>query len=239
MRIGIRPSPHIEDLVASILRHGEVVTSFYDGGCDFYLCWGWPSALEIVKANGPACSARIICVDCHPFALRAGDGSGSRIFQLGNWGAMASYPAWNASHPIPPNKSKAGGPVLVLGQVYTAEQARHGLVDVWHTGGYDDWVKTELLLLNRKFRKHPRIWAIENDGERQPSLEDDLLGCSRVVSWNSTAAIHAQQLGYHAVAVEPHGWAHMSLSHLAGLVMSKADINSGEAWRRYREFLRS
>lgn len=237
MKIGLRASPHIESLVESIKRHGDVVTSYYDGGCDFWLCWGWPSARDIAQANEHA-TPRIICIDCHPFALRAGDESGSRIFQLGSWGALAKYPDWAARIELPHERGKTGGPILVLGQVYTAEQARHGLVDVWHTGGYDDWVKTELLRLNRKFRKHPRIWAVENDGQRQPSLEEDLAGCSRAVSWNSTAAIHAKMLGYHAVAVEPHGWAHMSMSHLAGLVMTKADIASGDAWAKYRDWLR-
>lgn len=236
MKIGLRPSPHIEELAISLAKHGDTLTTFYDGSCDYYLCWGWPSAQEIVKCVGPV-SNRIICVDCHPFALRAGDRSGSRIFQLANWGSLAAYPLWARPVPTVPTRGDIEGPVLVLGQVYTAEQARHGLVDVWHTGGYDQWVRSELALPHRKFRKHPRIWMVENSGEVQPTLAEDLAECSRVVSWNSTAAIHARLMGYSASAVEPHGWAHMSLTHLAGLVMGKDDIRSGEAWGKYREWL--
>jgi hypothetical protein len=130
-----------------------------------------------------------------------------------------------------------GGPVLVIGQVYTAEQKRQGLVDVWHTGGYEDWLTHEMAKPGRVYRKHPRVWMVENPGELQARLVDDLKGCSRVVTWNSTAGIHARMLGYESTAAEAHGWAHMSLTRLASLRIRPADLQSGFAWEHYRRWL--
>lgn len=237
MRIGLRKSPHLELLAQSIADFGDHFTSTNDTGADFYLAWGWPQAQDILKECGPQVSERIICVDAHPFALRAGDASGARIFQLGNWGALARYPWGEEVWPEPVDYFDPNGPVLVLGQVYTAEQRRLGLVDTWHTGGYEAWLKREMAQPGRVYRKHPRIWAVENEGQKQRSLEDDLDGCSRVVSWNSSAGVHARMLGYPATAAEAHGWAHMSLERLAYLRQYPTEIRSGEAWAHYRRWL--
>ena len=236
MRIGIRKSPHLHEFAETILRSGDTFTSTYDTGADFYLAWGWPQAQQVALDNSGRVGV-IICVDAHPFALKAGDTSGDRIIQLGNWGALAAYPPGMASIETPVYRSTLDGPVLVLGQVYTAEQQRLGLVDTWHTGGYEEWQKAEMAKPGRRYRKHPRIWARENEGELQPSLADDLEGCSEVVSWNSTAAIHARMLGYPATAYEAHGWAHLSLSRLAALRTSPEALRSGQAWHDYRRWL--
>lgn len=236
MKIGIRKSPHLDALVLGIEACGDILTSVYDMGCDVWLCWGWPQAEQVMRDGAP--SARIICVDAHPFALMAGDRSGDRILQLGNWGALARYPSVPAEPMLrSPSRSEPFGPTLVLGQVYTAEQRRLGLVDTWHTGGYEQWVRGELAKPNRKFRKHPRVWMVENSGQVQPSLADDLRGCFSVASWNSTAGVHAQLLGYPATAAEPHGWAHMELERLAAQRVSPAELRSGRYWGTYREWL--
>jgi len=237
MRIGIRKSPHLELLAASIEAAGDTFTSTNDTGADFYLAWGWPQAEQVSRDNGGR-NERIMCMDAHPFALQKGDKTGARILQLGNWGALARYPDWLGVATPMRDRSTPGGAVLVLGQVYTAIQGQGGLVDVWHTGGYERWLEGELALPKRIYRKHPRVWAAENDGAEQPSLESDLWACERAVSWNSTAAIHSRLLGYPASAHEAHGWAHMSLEHLAGLVLLPDDIKSGRAWARYREWLK-
>lgn len=239
MLIGISKSPHLEALVQGILANGDVLTDIGNTGCDVNVCWGWPTAQWVSTQLPKWANIPIICVDCHPFALRKGDTSGARILQLNNWGALAQYPDVREEVERKPPKSNPDGPVLVLGQVYTAEQKKHGFIDVWHTGGYEDWVKEELAKPNRKFRKHPRIWAVENSGEVQPSLTDDLKGCSRVVSWNSTAAVHAILEGYEASSVEQHGWARMDVNHLAALRAYPAALRSGEYWHSYREWLRS
>lgn len=236
LKIGIRKSPFLGTFADSILKHGDTFTSTNDTGADFYLAWGWPQAEQVARDNGGR-HERIICVDAHPFALRKGDTSGARILQLGNWGALAKYPDWRRPVERVPNRAVATGPALVLGQVYTAIQKASGFVDVWHTGGYEIWAERECSQANRKFRKHPRVWAFENEGEIQPSLEEDLTGCSQVLSWNSTAAIHALMLGYPASAFEPHGWALMPLDRLAGQQMTPADLKSGTAWERYRAWL--
>lgn len=221
---------------------GDTFTSTNDTGADCYLCWGWPQAEQVAKDNGGQ-HHKIVCVDSHPFALMAGNETGARILQLGNWGALATYPSWlDADHnrpQTPADCSTPGGPVLVLGQVYTAEQQRQGLVDVWHTHGYEAWARKECASENRKFRKHPRVWAMENDGEKQPTLIEDLLGCSAAASWNSTAATHAQILGWRATAAEPHGWASMELSRLRALQALPSQLREGAAWLHYREWLLS
>lgn len=236
MRIGIRKSPHLEAVEAGILACGDVFTSTYDTGADFYLCWGWPQAQQVAIDNGGHYS-RIVCVDSHPFALRAGDFSGDRILQLGNWGALATYPSGNAPVLACAPRHNPQGPVLVIGQVYTREQQRLGLVDVWHTGGYDNWVAVHSAMPNAKFRKHPRVWALENDGEIQPTLEADLEGCSCALTWNSTAGVHAKLLGYPATAAEAHGWANMHPERLEFLRASPEALRSGKHWHTYRRWL--
>lgn len=240
MKIAVRKSPHLETLVASIERCGDTITSVYDTGADYWLAWGWPQAQQCVQDGAP--TNRMICVDAHPFALMAGDRSGARILQLGSWGALARYPTMTAAdlnaelHDNPPPKH---GPILVIGQVYTAEQKRLGLVDVWHTGGYEVWCRTELAKPGRKFRKHPRIWLVENPGEVQPSLAEDLAGCSMASCWNSTVGIHARLLGWPSQSSEQHAWGHLSMALLRRLVVLPSQLASGEAWASYREWLGS
>ncbi len=237
MRIGIRKSPHLENVIAGMVAGGGIEwTSTNDTGADLYLCWGWPQAEQVARDNGGQ-HERIICVDAHPFALKAGDVSGRRIVQAGNWGAMARYPPM-LSVPMQCYELLAqdhvpvdiDGPVLVLGQVYTAEQQRLGLVDVWHTGGYEEWFRSEMAQPNRKFRPHPRVWMRENDGESQPSLMDEMRGCSRAVTWNSTAGVHAIMAGLPCTAAEVHGWAHMDLRFLAALGITPAEMRNGGWW---------
>lgn len=237
MKIGVRKSPHIEALVAAIAASGDTLTSTYDTGADFYLCWGWPQAEQVERDSGRA--RAIICIDAHPFALAAGDGSGARIFQLGNWGFLAAYPPVRSAElepvKLPRSKSKPRGPVLVLGHVSSTEQQRGGLVDVWYTPGGDAWLAKELAKPGRKFRPHPRMW---DKPHAQPSLAADLKGCSSAVAWNSTAAVHARLLGYPAETIEAHGWAQFDLDFLASLRVSPADVRSGVYWRSiYRPWL--
>jgi hypothetical protein len=241
MRIGLRKSPHIETLVEGIRRSGDTFTSTNDTGADFYLCWGWPQAQDVVRENGGR-SNDVICIDAHPFALRAGERSGERIFQLGNWGRLAKYPpsqlegAWPAIRPcgIP------GGPVLVLGHVSSTEQLRQGLVDVWYTPGGDAWCNAELMKPNRKYRPHPRMWPELYPGVKQATLEEDLCGCSRAIAWNSTAVLHARMMGYPAESVEPHGWGFFTLEELNGLRVSPQQIRSAQYWNEvYRPWLLS
>ena len=118
MKIGLRKSPHLEAICAGILACGDTFTSTNDTGADFYLCWGWPQGQDVVKQNGGR-SADVICVDAHPFALRAGDRSGDRILQLGNWGRLAMYPPVPIEQPgvlprWPGDRSVQGGPVLTM-----------------------------------------------------------------------------------------------------------------------------
>ncbi len=239
MRIGVRKSPHLELLCDSILRAGDVFTSTYDAGADYYLCWGWPQAEQVARDNGGR-HERIICVDAHPYALAPGAANGYRIFQLGNWGALAAYPedlTPRCSVMAANSRASETGPTLVIGQVYTAMQQKQGLVDVWHTGGYGAWVANEMLRPNTKFRKHPRVWAVENPGERQPTLAEDLEGVYCVSTWNSTAGVHAKMAGYPATAAESHGWAHLMLYQLSARTESPDEIRSGIAWDRYRPWL--
>lgn len=238
LTIGLRKSPHLDELCNSILKHGDRFTSTNNEGADFFLAWGWPQAEQVARENGGQ-HHKIICVDAHPFALQKGDTSGSRIFQLGNWGALAEYPDWRVRLPPIPLRARENGPVLVLGQVYTALQSAHGLVDVWHTGGYEQWLRSELDKPDRIYRKHPRVWEVENPGEIQPSLAADLERCSMARSWNSTAAVHALLMGYPATAAEAHGWAHLPLDRLAGQAWTPLQIRLGEAWAMYREWLLS
>jgi hypothetical protein len=239
MKIGVRKSPHIETLVEAIRVSGDVeLTSTYDTGCDFWLCWGWPQAEQVCRDGAPA--ARVICIDAHPFALRTGDRSGARIFQLGNWGALASYPRPKRGDELEPvelprSRARKRGPVLVLGHVSSTEQQRGELVDVWYTPGGDAWLLEELKKPGRKFRPHPRMWT---EPRPQPTLEEDLRGCSSAVAWNSTATVHARLLGYPAVSVEEHGWGHLDLDFLAWLMVPAADVRSGVYWRSiYRPWL--
>ncbi len=238
MRIGVRKSPHLETVCAGITACGDTFTSEYDTGADFYLCWGWPQAEQVARDNGGR-SADIICLDAHPFALMAGDGTGARIFQLGNWGALALYPPGEVeSVKVPKSKAVEGGPTLVLGHVSSTEQKRKGYVDVWHTPGGDVWLAEELRKPGRKYRPHPRMWDSANG--QQPSLADDLKGCSRAIAWNSTAVIHARLLGYPADSIEPHGWGRFELERLAALRVLPEALRSGEYWANvYRPWLLS
>jgi hypothetical protein len=238
VKIGVRPRPFLEELVATLPTHGDFITSTYDTGADFYLGWGWPQCEQIARDNGGQ-HAKIICVDAHPFALRRGDRSGARILQLGNWGALAKYPDWRTKMAPTPLRATPSGPVLVLGQVYTAIQKANGYVDVWHTGGYEDWLKAEIRKPNHLYRPHPRVWALETPSDAQPALEDQLRGCSAVKSWNSTAAVHALMWGYPATAAEAHGWAHLPLDLLSGQYWTALQVRLGEAWGLYREWLAS
>lgn len=243
MKIGLRKSPHLDTLIQGIAAVGGVeFVSEYNGGADFYLTWGWPQAEQVARDLGGR-DRDIICLDAHPFALKEGAKTGSRIFQLGNWGHMARYPAPSAelarvkiSRPargaLDPN-----GPTLVLGHVSSTEQLRKGLVDVWYTPGGDAWLADELKQPGRKFRPHPRMWDAKFP---QPSLAEDLRGCCGAVAWNSTAAIHARMLGYPAQCVEEHGWAHFDIDQLAELEVSQQELRSGEYWAKtYRPWLES
>jgi hypothetical protein len=222
--------------VEAIAASGDEITSTFDTGADYYLCWGWPQAEQVSRDTGGR-AADVICIDAHPFALAPGDNTGARIFQLGNWGHLGKYPApaeLRTLH-LPKSKAKKGGPLLVLGHVSSTEQQRQGLVDVWYTPGGDAWLADELTKPKRKFRQHPRMW---NEPRPQPSLEDDLKGCSGAVAWNSTATVHAKLLGYPAQAIEAHGWVHFDLELLAALRVSPADVRSGSYWRDvYRPWL--
>lgn len=238
MRIGLRKSPHLELLVEGILKCGDTFTSTNDTGADFYLAWGWPQGQEVGRDNGGH-PERVICMDAHPFALRAGDRSGDRILQLGNWGYCAKYPR---TDPVMPpgarfNQETPDGPVLVLGHVSSTEQLRGGLIDVWYTPGGDAWLREELAKPGRRFRPHPRMWA---GTVPQATLEDDLRGCSLALGWNSTAVIHARMLGYRAASIEAHGWGHFELEQLAGLRVNRHELKSGEYWAEvYRPWLLS
>src|SRR5262245_5329168 len=99
MKIGVRMSPHLDAFVSGLLRCGEKVVQHYDGGADYFLAWGWPQAEQIERDLGGR-AQDIICIDAHPFALRAGDRSGDRIAQLGNWGFLAHYPNMNDVQPV-------------------------------------------------------------------------------------------------------------------------------------------
>lgn len=242
MRIGLRISPHLEAVTQGIKACGkDAFTSTYDTGADWYLCWGWPQAEQVARDNGGRTDS-IICVDAHPFALQKDARTGARIFQLGNWGYLAGYPSHVPERfvePVKPRKARsvAGGPVLVLGHVASTEQLRQGLVDVWYTPGGDRWLAEELAKPNRKFRPHPRMWTEERV---QPSLEDDLHGCSAALAWNSTAAIHARMFGYPASTVEPHGWGFFGLDQLAALSVLPKYLRSGEYWNDvYRPWLQT
>lgn len=244
MKLGVRKSPHLDTVLQGIAAVGGVtLTSEYDTGADFYLTWGWPQAEQVERDLGGKRAADIICIDAHPFALRAGDGTGARIFQLGNWGALARYPkpAAELEHIACVGPRKAGydpeGPVLVLGHVSSTEQLRGGLVDVWYTPGGDAWLANELRQPERKFRPHPRMWKA---AEPQATLAADLRGCSAAVAWNSTAAIHARMLGFPSYCVEAHGWGHFDLDELGGLRVTQAELRSGEYWSKvYRPWLES
>lgn len=244
MRIGLRKSPHLDAVVAGILASGDTFTSTNDTGADFYLCWGWPQAQDVVKESHGR-SQHVICVDAHPFALRAGDRSGDRILQLGNWGALALYPPGRPDQSTEAHlsggrdRSTPGGPVLVLGHVSSTEQLRQGLVDVWHTPGGDAWLKEECAKPNRKFRPHPRMWP-KDSTVRQATLAEDLQGCSMAVGWNSTAVIHARLLGYPADSIEAHGWGRLSITELAGTRVGQHELRSGEYWATvYKPWLAS
>lgn len=239
MKIGVRKSPHIEALVDAIRAEGDEITSTYDTGADFYLCWGWPQAEQVCRDGARA--EQVICIDAHPFALAAGDGSGARIFQLGNWGYLARYP--DSGKPlqtlyVPKARARRStGPLLVLGHVSSTEQLRGELVDVWYTPGGDAWLREELKKPGRKFRPHPRMW---NEPTPQPSLQSDLVGCRGAVCWNSTAGVHAQLLGYPAEGIEDHAWTRFDLDHLLSLRVSPADVRSGFYWRTvYRPWLQT
>lgn len=243
MKIGVRQSPHLETVLQGIAAVGGVeLVSEYNGGADYYLAWGWPQAEQIARDLGDR-DADIICIDAHPFALKAGDGTGARIFQLGNWGRLARYPTPTSElkrvKTVTPVKGgyDAGGPVLVLGHVSSTEQQRQGLVDVWYTPGGDAWLREQLAQPGRKFRPHPRMWTAN---EPQPTLAADLRGCSMAVAWNSTATIHARMLGFTAYSVEAHGWGHFDLDELGALKVTQAELRSGEYWAKvYRPWLES
>lgn len=236
MKIGVRKSPHIETLVEAIRASGDEIATTYDTGCDFWLCWGWPQAEQVCKDGARA--ERVICIDAHPFALAHGVGTGDRIFQLGNWGYLAKYPPIKELEPMKeprPITRRGGRYVLVLGHVSSTEQQRGGLVDIWYTPGGDKWIADELKLPGRKFRPHPRMWT---EPRPQPTLLEDLKGCSRAVAWNSTAAIHARQLGFPATTVEAHGWGQFELEELAALRVTPTDVRNGVYWRAvYRPWL--
>lgn len=236
MKLGVRHSPHLENLLAGIDAVGEdQTTTYFNSGCDFWLAWGWPQAEEIAKHGAP--TDRIIALDAHPYALQAGDKSGDRIFQLGNWGAMARYPEGTVAVPDVPDRSNPTGPVLVLGQVRSTEQIRNGFVDVWHTPGFDQWTRSELAKPGRKFREHPREWARLRGGMQQPTLAEDLRGCSRVVGWNSTALVHCRRLGYPVEGFEAHAWNKLSDARLQALRLSPSALRCGSAWDSYRSWL--
>lgn len=237
MKLGVRMSPHLDALIQGIRACGDTITGVDDTGCDAYIAWGWPQALDVYRKMPTWRAAPLICVDAHPFALRAGDRSGDRILQLDNWGALGKYPPGRASVRIRRLRGrKADGPALVIGQVYSAMQAAAGWVDVWHTGGYDEWIRQFEGRPEYRIRPHPRTWASE---EPQPALTDDLKGCSRVLTWNSTCGVHARLLGFEAEAEEPHGWARMDLEQLQALRASPKALRSGEYWTEYREWLQS
>jgi hypothetical protein len=238
MRIGLRASPHLEKLVNGIKLCGDAFSSTNDTGCDWWLAWGWPQARQVMRDGAPG--SRIICVDAHPFSLMAGDRSGARILQLGNFGALAEYPPGDGTTiELPQLRHDERGLGLVIGQVYTRLQEQTGLVDVWHTPGFEAWAAGEMKKINRRFRPHPRMVAFDGGGE-QRSLEEDLARTSGVLTWNSTAAVHARLLGYPQIEIpaEAHGWGHMDIQRLAGLRASPAALNDGSYWHSYREWLR-
>lgn len=241
MKIGVRKSPHLDTLLQGINAVGGVTfVSEYDTGADFYICWGWPQAEQVARDLGGR-DEDIICMDAHPFALRDGDGTGSRILQLGNWGRLARYPAPTGEIERIKVQRPArgaldpGGPVLVLGHVSSTEQQRQGLIDVWFTPGGDAWLQEERREPGRKFRPHPRMWT--GPGQ-QPTLAADLRGCSSAVAWNSTSVIHARMLGWPAHSMEPHGWGHFELDELGALRVTQDALRSGEYWAKvYRPWL--
>lgn len=236
MKVGVRKSPHLADLLQGIEACGDNITGVDDTGCDVYLAWGWPQCQDVQKKMAAWNPAPLVCLDAHPFALRAGAKSGTRIIQINNWGALADYPE---PKPVeftesPYTWADPDGPVLVIGQVYTAEQAKLGLVDVWHTGGYENWVRQFDGKPGFRFRPHPRVW---DRPEAQPTLSKDLAGVSTVLTWNSTCGVHARLMGYPAKAEEAHGWARMDLDDLAGQERTAQELRSGEAWQSVREYV--
>jgi hypothetical protein len=238
VKIGVRNNPHLELTLQSIKASGkDRIVSYYDTGADFWLCWGWPTAEQMARDLPASARERIIAVDAHPFALEFGVHTGERIFQLGNWGAMANYPE-GLKH-VAPIKSRAiqHGPTLVLGQVRSTEQLRLGLIDTWYTPGCDQWIRSELAKPWRKFREHPREWVRLHSGKEQPTLAEDLRGCAAVLGWNSTALVHARRLGYPVTGVEEHAWCRLPDERLEALRVTPEDLRSGAAWLKYREFL--
>jgi hypothetical protein len=245
VKIGIKRSPHLEAVVLGIQARKHRLVDTADTGCDAYLCWGWPQAREVQEQEmAPWCKAPLICVDAHPFALKTNATSGSRIMSINGWGAKADYAKvrdveWT-DPPVSPHYDP-DGPVLVLGQVGTEQKSRRGEIDVWVTDGYEQWVEKELQKPNRKFREHPRSWMhrIGRDGVHQPTLEEDLKGCSGVIGWNSTAMVHAQLLGYPVIeAVEEHAYVRrFSLKDLAELECTLPDLRSGIAWKAIERYI--
>lgn len=240
MKIGVRRSPHLEYLLEGMKRHGVTLTDEGDTGCDAWLCWGWPTARDITR-KWPEWQRNkiILVVDAHPFALAPGARTGSRIIQINNWGALADYPPAKPEFtvPEPKDRSNPNGPVLVLGQVGTEQKSTTKEIDTWVTDGYEQWAPPLIAQPNTRFRPHPREWVHTHPGQRQPTLEEDLDGCSSAVSWNSTAAVHAQLLGYPATSAEAHGWAHMSLRELAGQERTIPELRSGDTWNDVKEYI--
>lgn len=238
LKVGWRNSLHLEELKQGVRACGDYITSVDDTGCDIYVAWGWPQCQGVYQKI-PAWrldTARVLCVDAHPFALMPDARTGSRILQVDNWGALAAYPPGKRRRKvkIPASKAVKSGPILVAGQVYSAMQRAHGWVDAWHTGGYDEWVKQYENQPGYKFRPHPRTWASEKP---QETLSGDLKGCSGVLTWNSTVGVHARLMGYPTSAAEPHGWAHMDIDELAAQERTPQELRDGSAWRAVRQLL--
>lgn len=244
MKIGMLPSMYFEHVLGdSLKRAGDQLVSASNTGADAYLAWGWPEVIAM-RRDAPAWhKPTILCIDPHPFAIKPGTPTTemSRIIQINGLGATAQYAPHNGK-PTPPvgdGQHDPNGHILLIGQRSSAEQKRRDLADAWDTPEYERWMAPLLKNPRVRFRAHPAVFRLENPGVRQATLAEDLDGCSEVITWNSTAGIHAMQRGYQNVsAASPHGWAHMSLAHLAGQEWTLAETRNGLAWDHVRTHLR-
>ena len=242
-------APHMPDLIAGIQACGDELD--FDGL--------WNTGIPIIVTSEPGCAAWcwqnrpkwsktiVVCVDVHPFPMLHAHNPAypyTTIFQISRapdevWGAKAEYAPRERDWEAPPLSSDydPNGPKLILGQVRSDDKTSRGLIDSWDSPGADRWADEARKQPNTKFREHPAEFRRNHPGEHRVSLEEDLRGCSGVLSWNSTAVIHARMLGYPGESAHPQGWGNMDITALAQQEVTPEELRSGEAWQRVRTWL--
>lgn len=129
------------------------------------------------------------------FAMAIGQHAGCGFWQQGDWGR------WNTFNiPLEPF-SKIGKHILVT------EQRGIGSPMTGSPPGFHENIYRKLKNVTDRpivIRYHPKTRVNQGLAAAQPTLDEQLVGCWCVVTWNSAAGIHAVQKGIPAIFMAPY-----------------------------------